>query len=84
MHKEIIPLDKVRLCFVGDGADWIWDCVKEYSPTCRQVLDYFHCSEHLNDFAKYHFAESAKADEWIEQTKVRLFQPRSKNLWVAL
>jgi len=68
--KDIIPLDKVRLCFVGDGTDWIWDRVKEYFPTCRQVLDYFHNSEHLHDFAEYQFAESTKADEWIEQTKV--------------
>ena len=32
--QGIIPLDKVRLCFVGDGADWIWDCVKEFFPEC--------------------------------------------------
>lgn len=82
--KNIIPLDKVRLCFVGDGADWIWDCVKEYFPNCRQVLDYFHCSEHLYDFAKSQFAESTKADEWIEQTKVRLFHNNASHVIAGL
>ena len=71
--KNIIPLDRVRLCFVGDGAEWIWDCVREYFPECRQVLDYYHCSEHLFDFAKIHFNNRDKANEWIEQTKIRLF-----------
>ncbi len=71
--QEIIPLAKVRLCFVGDGADWIWDCVREYFPECRQVLDSYHCSEHLHDFAKIQFKDRAQAQEWLEQTKVRLF-----------
>lgn len=71
--QEIIPIAKVRLCFVGDGADWIWDCVQEYFPECRQVLDYYHCSEHLYDFAKIQFKDRSKAQSWIEQTKVRLF-----------
>lgn len=70
--KNIIPSDKVRLCFIGDGAQWIWDCVKEVFPECRQVLDYYHCSEHLHKFAGAHFGEG-KGREWIEATKARLF-----------
>jgi hypothetical protein len=70
--KNIIPTDKVRLCFIGDGAQWIWDIVKEIFPDCREVLDYYHCSEHLHDFAKLHFGEG-KGQEWIEATKARLF-----------
>lgn len=70
--KNLIPADKVRLCFIGDGAQWIWDIVKEVFPDCREVLDYFHCSEHLHAFANQHFGEG-KGKEWIEATKVRLF-----------
>lgn len=70
--KNIIPTDKVRLCFIGDGAQWIWDIVKEVFPDCREVLDYYHCSEHLHAFAKLHFGEG-KGQEWIEATKARLF-----------
>jgi len=83
-EQDIIPLDKVRLCFVGDGAKWIWDCVKEYFPECRQVLDYYHCSEHLHDFAKIHFSETEKARSWIEQTKVRLFHNNAAHVIAGL
>lgn len=70
--KDIIPTGLVRLCFIGDGAQWIWDLVKEVFPECREVLDYYHCSEHLHDFAKVHFGEG-KGREWIEASKARLF-----------
>lgn len=70
--KNIIPSDKVRLCFIGDGAQWIWDIVKEIFPDCREVLDYYHCSEHLHAFANLHFGQG-KGQEWIEATKARLF-----------
>ena len=73
-EKGIIPTDEVRLCFIGDGADWIWETVNAIFPECRQVLDYFHCSQHLFDFAKDRFGSgSVKGREWVEQTKVRLF-----------
>jgi hypothetical protein len=70
--NNLIPRDKVRLCFVGDGAQWIWDCVQEVFPECRQVLDYYHCAEHLHAFANAHFG-SSRGKEWIEATKARLF-----------
>lgn len=82
--QGIIPLDKVRLCFVGDGADWIWDCVKEFFPECRQVLDYYHCSQHLYDFAKVQFTVPDKANMWVEQTKVRLFHNNASHVIAGL
>lgn len=77
--KNIIPADKVRLCFIGDGAQWIWDLAQEIFPGCREVLDYFHCSEHLHEFAKLQFGENKgqltkKGQEWLTATKKRLFQ----------
>ena len=82
-EKNLIPTDKVRLCFIGDGAQWIWDIVKEVFPDCQQVLDYFHCSEHLHEFARQHFDES-KDKEWVEATKVRLFHNDSVNVIAGL
>jgi hypothetical protein len=70
--KGIIPLDKVRLCCIGDGAQWIWDLVQEIFPECREVLDYYHCAEHLHKFAVSHFS-AGKVKEWEEASKVRLF-----------
>lgn len=72
-EKGIIPEEKVRLCFIGDGASWIWDMVKEVFPDCREVLDYFHCTEHLYDFSKLHHGNTATGRDWVENTKVRLF-----------
>ncbi|MDP2815713.1 MAG: ISKra4 family transposase, partial [Rectinemataceae bacterium] len=70
--KNIIPADKVRLCFIGDGAQWIWDLAQQVFPGCREVLDYYHCSEHLHAFAKLHFGEG-KSQKWLKATKDRLF-----------
>ena len=70
--KNIIPVDEVRLCFIGDGAQWIWDLAQEVFPGCREVLDYYHCSEHLHDFAKLHFGEN-KGQDWLKASKARLF-----------
>jgi hypothetical protein len=41
----LIPQDKVRLCVMGDGAEWIWKHVQALFPDACQVLDYYHCSE---------------------------------------
>lgn len=41
----VIPEDTVRLCVIGDGADWIWKHVQALFPDACQVLDYDHCSE---------------------------------------
>lgn len=81
--KNIIPVDKVRLCFVGDGAQWIWDLVQEIFPSCREVLDYYHCSEHLHKFADLHFPKG-KRQEWIEATKARLFHNNASHVIAGL
>lgn len=81
--KNIVPVDKVRLCFIGDGAQWIWDVVKEVFPGCREVLDYYHCSEHLHKFADLHF-DKDKRKEWIEATKARLFHNNAAHVIAGL
>ena len=47
----LIPEEQVRLCVIADGARWIWPLVQELFPTAVQVLDYYHCSEHLYQVA---------------------------------
>jgi hypothetical protein len=47
----LIPEETVRLCVIGDGADWIWKHVQTLFPDACQVLDYFHCSEYLHRVA---------------------------------
>jgi hypothetical protein len=70
----LIPEDQVRLCVVADGAPWIWHGVAQLFPTAREILDYYHCSQHIHAVAELHYgAKTAPALEWVEATMARLF-----------
>jgi Uncharacterised protein family (UPF0236) len=70
----VIPEDQVRLCVLGDGAKWIWNQVTALFPTAVQILDYYHCSEHVHTVGHLQFGEDAvQAQEWIEAMMARLF-----------
>ncbi len=69
----LIPEEKVRLCVVADGADWIWNRIEELFPTAKQVLDFYHCSEYLHTVAAAQFGKGTEqAMEWVMATLVRL------------
>lgn len=70
----LIPEEEVRFCVVADGAKWIWKQVKALFPSAVQVLDYYHCSEHLHKAASVQFGDNPeKQTEWMESTIARLF-----------
>ena len=70
----LIPEDQVRLCVVADGAPWIWNGVARLFPTAREILDYYHCSQHVHTVAELQYgAEAGLALEWVEATMARLF-----------
>lgn len=70
----LVPEDRVRLCVVADGAAWIWNRVDEVFPEAKQVLDYYHCSEHLHELAAAQYGKGTqKAREWVEASLLRLF-----------
>jgi hypothetical protein len=69
----VIPEDKVRLCVVSDGAEWIWKHVQALFPTARQVLDYYHCAQYLHNIAKAQYGLSLQGLEWVEATMTRLY-----------
>lgn len=69
-----IPQNKVRIALLGDGADWLWKHMTACFPSAREVLDFYHCSEHLHEVAKAQYGEkSAECLEWVEATLCRLF-----------
>jgi hypothetical protein len=69
----LIPEEKVRLCVVADGADWIWNRTRELFPNARQVLDFYHCSEYLHAVAAAQYGKRKdQALEWVQATLVRL------------
>jgi hypothetical protein len=70
----LIPEDLVRLCVIADGAKWIWKRVKEIFPEAKEILDYYHCSEHLNKVAETQFGNDPEyMREWMEAAIARLF-----------
>jgi hypothetical protein len=69
----LVPVDKVRIALVGDGAPWVADRMKEAFPTGREVLDYYHCSEHVHGLAETLYPrDDDKQALWVESTMARL------------
>jgi hypothetical protein len=69
----VIPEDRVRLCVIGDGAEWLWKHVEALFPQACQVLDYYHCAEYLHKVAKAQYSDPLHALQWVEATLTRLY-----------
>lgn len=58
---------------LSDGATWIRNMVDELYPDAQQILDYFHLSENVHDFAKYLFgSDCKKAAAWAADVCAKL------------
>jgi hypothetical protein len=42
-----------EVVLIGDGAAWIWNMTEELFPDAVKILDYYHLSENVNDYAKF-------------------------------
>jgi len=70
--KEI-PTDN-KLVFINDGAKWIWNYINDFYPNSVQILDYYHCKEHIYDFSKNYFnKDKAKVEIFVNQVVDLLF-----------
>jgi hypothetical protein len=58
---------------LADGGKWIWNMVKDRWPHARQLLDFYHASEHLRALSVACCGEEKAAREWVEE---RLHQLR--------
>ena len=83
-QQNLFPEDKVRICCIGDGAGWIWEAMEEAFPDARQILDYYHCQEHIHEFANARFADKAARDKWLRETTNRLFQNKLSSVLAGL
>jgi len=76
-----IPQDDVRIGLLGDGADWLWKHMTSCFPKGRQILDYYHCAEHIHKAAKCQYDDQPqKMLEWVESTMTRLFYAEVDNV----
>jgi hypothetical protein len=57
--------------FIADGAKWIWNWIDDYYPESTQILDFYHCKEHIYSFAKEYFTEN-EARKWVEESIEKL------------
>lgn len=72
-----IPKDKVRIALLGDGAQWLWTAMKKSFPEGREVLDAYHCAEHVHKVAKLQYGDTLDAQQWAEATLTRLSMDQS-------
>jgi len=56
-----------QLVFINDGAKWIWKHIEECYPNSVQILDFFHCKEHIYQFTKDFFSNKDKQIKFAEQ-----------------
>ncbi len=67
-----------NMVWVCDGAKWIWNWVDSSYPESIQILDYFHCSEKLHEFAKMTIRNLNRRKEWIKEQQELLMQDEAK------
>jgi len=73
--KEI-PINR-HLVFINDGAKWIWKNIEAYYPESTQILDYFHCKEHVSQFAKEYYSKNKKkGKDFLDQIMDDLMNKR--------
>lgn len=76
-----IPLGAI----LGDGASWIWTVADTPFPGVRQILDYYHLSEHLYPFAQLRSPNNPTgAKAWVDQTMGALLMDRVGEVLSAL
>lgn len=68
-----IPIDQVRIALLADGAPYLWDVLTTCFPTGVQILDYYHCAEHIHAVARLQYGESFLARQWAEALKARVW-----------
>lgn len=54
-----------RVFVVADGGVWIWNIAKERFSGAREVLDFYHVSEHLHAVARAIHTNDEQAKQWV-------------------
>jgi hypothetical protein len=70
---------------VGDGAPWIWNLAADHFYDSRQVVDWFHATEHLANAARLLKGEGRlAATRWFNSQKSALFAGHADRIARAL
>jgi len=53
---------------LGDGIPWIWNLAADRWPEARELLDFWHGSQHLWELGRaHHGPDEAKTQSWVER-----------------
>jgi hypothetical protein len=81
---EILPRQG-SLVFICDGAKWIWNWIGEYYPKSTQILDLYHCKEHLFAFAKTYYPKDGNmAKQWVDSCIETLMDQKVEELLTTI
>jgi len=81
---EVLPT-QVPLVFICDGARWIWNWIDEYFPGSTQILDFYHCKEHLFAFAKIYYTKDENlAKKWVDACIDMLLDKKVEELLASI
>ncbi len=74
-----------RVYVVADGAAWIWNIAADRFSGARELLDYYHASEHLWAVARALYGEDeAAARRWVDPLLKRLKDGRADQVRARL
>ena len=60
---------------VADGANWIWNLVREHFYDSRQAVDWYHATQHLWTVAHALYGEGTpEAQQWYRVYETPLFE----------
>lgn len=71
-HQKQTP--KLQLVAISDGAEWIARWLATKHTDAVVILDFYHATEHLADFAKAVFGDDKASSSWIETCSKRLLE----------
>ena len=60
-----------EVVLVGDGAQWIWNLCEELFTDAVQILDYYHLTENVNNYANI-YTQMMKLHVRFGQTRYRM------------
>jgi len=61
MNRRVRDPQKIRIVFLADGANWIWDRVPDLTNDFSVlILDFYHAAEHLSALCKELYGEQSE------------------------
>ena len=69
-----------RLVFISDGATWIKNWISQTYPKATQILDWYHCKQHLCQFAELYFEDVSLRDKWVDEQSELLYMGQAEQV----